>query len=220
MFPNALLTLMRVILFVLTLTAVLGCNRQAPTETPTQAAEYRQTSLDTTIMAAMHKTWTNPGISLGRLIDSLHINTTQLSVHITKSAYELGVYHNNKLLKNYPVVFGDPLGDKLREGDKRTPEGIFKIRSKYPHKSWTRFIWIDYPNNESWKKHKAAKANGLIPRDASIGGEIGIHGVPPGYDEAVDYRQNWTLGCISMKNKDLIELYPFITTNTVIEIRK
>ena len=38
-----------------------------------------------------------------------------------------------------PVVFGNKdLGDKLMEGDKRTPEGNFKIISKRPHEKWHR----------------------------------------------------------------------------------
>lgn len=81
-------------------------------------------------------------------------------------------------------------------------------------------MWIDYPNADSWKKHNAAKQQGKIPKDAKIGGEVGIHGVPDGYDFAIDVKQNWTLGCISLKNKDVIELYEFIFDSTIIEIRK
>lgn len=47
-----------------------------------------------------------------------------------------------------------------------------------------------------------------------------IQGVPKGMDFLIDMKYNWTLGCISLKNKDIDELYPFITKNTIIEIRK
>jgi len=56
--------------------------------------------------------------------------------------------------------------------------------------------------------------------NAHIGGEIGIHGVPHGMDFIIDMKYNWTLGCISMKNKDIDEIYPYITKATIIEIRK
>jgi murein L,D-transpeptidase YafK len=161
----------------------------------------------------------NYRIPLTKLVDSLKIEVTNLKIKITKSEYVLGVYNDTLLLKNYPVVFGpDPENDKLRRGDGRTPEGIFKLKSKYPHKTWSKFIWIDYPNEESWRKHDLAKKDGLIPVDSDIGGNIGIHGIPEGGDYAIDYRQNWTLGCISMKNADVNEIYPFIHPNIMIEI--
>lgn len=124
-------------------------------------------------------------------------------------------------LKSYPVVFGfNPVDDKLRQGDGCTPEGVFKIRAKYPNKDWSKFIWIDYPNKDSWKKFQQAKDAGIIPKDASIGGDVGIHGVPKGADYAIDEKQNWTLGCISLKNKDIDEIYNFVTNDMLIEIKK
>ena len=62
--------------------------------------------------------------------------------------------------------------------------------------------------------------SGEIPREADIGGEVGIHGVPAGMDYLIDAGYNWTLGCISMKNRDVDEIYPYISKSTDIEIRK
>ena len=106
------------------------------------------------------------------------------------------------------------------QGDRCTPEGTFKVKMKYPHRLWSKFIWIDYPTVESWEKHNKAKAEGKIPKNADIGGNIGIHGVPEGYDYAIDYRQNWTFGCISLKNADIDELYEFVNANTAVKIVK
>ncbi|MFT5618326.1 MAG: lipoprotein-anchoring transpeptidase ErfK/SrfK, partial [Arenicella sp.] len=89
-----------------------------------------------------------------------------------------------------------------------------------PHKSWAKFLWLDYPNKESWKKHRQAKANGTIPQNATIGGEIGIHGVPEGYDHAIAQKQNWTLGCISLTRPAINEIYNYVKAGTVVEIRK
>ena len=128
--------------------------------------------------------------------------------------------YNNEEIKSYPVVFGsNPIDDKLRQGDSCTPEGIFKVRAHYPHKSWSKFIWIDYPTEDSWKKHNTAKSSGFITENAAIGGEIGIHGVPEGYDNMIDEKYNWTLGCISLKNVDVNEIYMIIKVGTKIEIR-
>jgi len=148
------------------------------------------------------------------------INKDSISILIEKSEYKLTIFYNNKKIKSYPVVFGsNPVEDKLIQGDSCTPEGIFKVRAFYPHKSWSKFIWIDYPTANSWEKHNSAKSNGLLPESASIGGEIGIHGVPAGYDNMIDEKYNWTLGCISLKNVDVNEIYRLIKVGTKIEIR-
>jgi murein L,D-transpeptidase YafK len=155
------------------------------------------------------------------ILDKKGLSAKDLSIKIDKSDYKLSICSNDSVIKEYPVVFGgNPTDDKLIQGDGCTPEGTFKIRSKYPHKSWSKFIWIDYPNKNSWKKHNQAKSEGKIPKNAKIGGEIGIHGVPQNADWAIDAKQNWTLGCISLKNKDINEIYPFVNETTTITIQK
>src|SRR6476620_2374871 len=53
---------------------------------------------------------------------------------IDKSEYELNVYDDDGWYATYPVVFGSKnLSDKMMEGDRRTPEGKFKIISTKPH---------------------------------------------------------------------------------------
>ena len=47
---------------------------------------------------------------------------------VDKSDYELKVYDDEGWFATYPIVFGSKdLNDKMKEGDKRTPEGQFKI---------------------------------------------------------------------------------------------
>ena len=130
-----------------------------------------------------------------------------ISIVIDKSDYELNVYDEEGWYATYPVVFGNKdLGDKLMEGDKRTPEGNFKIISKRPHEKWHKMLMLDYPNKESWMKFKQRKAKGEIPRTARIGGGIAIHGTWPNDNLVVDDFTNWTQGCVSLRNEDLDEL--------------
>jgi murein L,D-transpeptidase YafK len=162
----------------------------------------------------------NYEIGLQKLVDSLKLDKNKLSVRVTKCKYILSICIDTLVIKSYPVVLGfNAIDDKLREGDGCTPEGTFKVRAKYPHRSWSKFIWFDYPNSQSRIKHNKAKREGKIPLNASIGGSVGIHGVPSGMDYLVDQGQNWTLGCVSLKNKDIDEIYDFITLQTIIEIR-
>ena len=157
--------------------------------------------------------------SLRDRMEARHLSAQDLHILIDKSDYTLQVKNKDEVLISYDVVFGpDPVNDKRMEGDKRTPEGRFKIRDMYPHRSWSKFIWIDYPNEVSWRKHEESKRTGEIPESARIGGEIGIHGVPERKDGLIDERVNWTLGCISLKNADINELYSCINRETWVEI--
>jgi murein L,D-transpeptidase YafK len=145
--------------------------------------------------------------------------TEKVSILVEKSKYKLTVFYNNQPVKSYPIVLGSaPVGDKRAEGDRKTPEGIYRVRDRYPHPQWSKFIWLDYPTQQDWQEHSQAKLAGEIAPDATIGSEVGIHGVPNGLDDAIDRRSNWTWGCISLKNKDINEIYEVVTQGTLIEI--
>ncbi len=143
------------------------------------------------------------------------------TIVVTKHNYELAVYDSQGWLVTYPVVFGSrDLGDKMMAGDRETPEGTFTIISKRYHEKWDRFLLLDYPTAESYAKFNERKAEGLIPQNAEIGGGIGIHGTWPHEGYAIDQYQEWTNGCISMKDHDVEELYSMIPLGTRIVIRK
>lgn len=142
----------------------------------------------------------------------------KVSILIEKSNHRLTLYYDQQPVKSYPVVFGDPQGDKRREGDRKTPEGILRIQDKYPHPKWSKFLWLDYPNAQSQCKHDRAKQRGEISLSSEIGGEVGIHGVPVGADEWVSNQKNWTLGCPSLQRNDVDELYEVTQIGTIVEI--
>lgn len=140
---------------------------------------------------------------------------------IDKSDYELRVYDNDGWYATYPVVFGSKsLDDKMTEGDRKTPEGVYKIASKRPHEKWDKMMLIDYPTRADYDKFNQRKAQGLVPKNAKIGGGIGIHGTWQRDDMAVDYFQNWTNGCISLKNEEVDELYKIIPIGTSVTIQR
>jgi murein L,D-transpeptidase YafK len=141
---------------------------------------------------------------------------------VEKHTYEMSVYDaDDNLLITYPVVFGSKdLGDKMMQGDRKTPEGIFHVSSKRIHEKWNRFLALDYPNEESYQKFNERKAHGLIPANAQIGGEIGIHGTWPNEEFAIDQYQNWTLGCVSTKNMYIQEIYKNIPVGTKVIIKR
>ncbi|PSB00513.1 L,D-transpeptidase family protein [Merismopedia glauca] len=148
-----------------------------------------------------------------------NIARDRISILVEKSKYRLTVFYDLQPVKSYPIVLGtNPIGDKLAEGDRKTPEGIYRIRSLYPHPNWSKFIWLDYPTSQSWREHFQAKLTGKLNWLSTIGGEIGIHGVPSQKDSLINERSNWTWGCISLKNRDVDDIYQFVGDGTVVEI--
>lgn len=155
---------------------------------------------------------------LSRMLGN-NVDRQKISVLVEKSKYRLTVFYKLQPVKSYPVVFGNsPIGTKLKQGDRKTPEGISQIRSSYPHPSWSKFLWLDYPNAQSWRNHYQAKLSGQIGLFDSIGNEVGIHGVPKNSDNYIDQKNNWTWGCVSLKTADIDELYDYARAGTIVEI--
>jgi len=149
------------------------------------------------------------------------IDKNKIFLLIDKSNYRLYLYEDTRLLKTYKVVFGNnDLGDKRMQGDRETPEGTFHIVEKRDDKRWNKFMLLDYPTNMDEKRFSALKARGQIPASARIGGGIGIHGVRPGVQSAIDLKINWTNGCIGMKNNDVDELFRIVEVGTPVVIRR
>lgn len=163
---------------------------------------------------------TAPDRALAFLIDSLGLDARSIRFQVNKSERLFRVFAQDRLLKTYPCVLGEkPEGDKFHQGDRKTPEGTFGFRGKRVHAQWHKFIWVDYPNAESWRRYKERKAQGLIPLGKEIGGEIGIHGVPDGMDHWIDAGADWTWGCIALRNADVDEIYPYIVVGkTTMEV--
>ncbi|RYD71155.1 MAG: murein L,D-transpeptidase [Sphingobacteriales bacterium] len=140
---------------------------------------------------------------------------------VDKSDYELKVYDDEGWYATYPVVFGNKnLADKMMEGDRKTPEGNFRIISKRKHEKWHKMLMLDYPNKDSWVKFNERKAKGVISKGSKIGGGIAIHGTRPNDNIVVDDFTNWTNGCIALKNNDLDELETFLPVGTQVSIQR
>jgi murein L,D-transpeptidase YafK len=153
--------------------------------------------------------------------DHLATAATDYYVVIDKSEYTITLYDRVDWLIQWPCTFGsDDLSDKMYQGDRKTPEGQFTIQSKYPHQKWNKFMRLDYPTAADRQKFEKRKAQGIIPAHAKIGGDIGIHGTWPREDWAIETVQNWTLGCISMRNDHLNELYSMIPVGARVIIRR
>jgi murein L,D-transpeptidase YafK len=140
-------------------------------------------------------------------------------IWVEKQPRRLTVYRGTTRLKTYPVVLGaNPRNDKLCQGDHCTPEGVYRVVTKFDHPRWDKFILLDYPNMENWLKFTRAKKAGKLPFDAKIGGEIGIHGTHDPYMNATG--ENWTMGCVSLLNQHIEEIYPLVNDDTLVVIKR
>ncbi len=140
---------------------------------------------------------------------------------VDKSDYELKVYDDEGWYATYPIVFGSKdLSDKMREGDKKTPDGNFKVILKKMHPKWGPELLLDYPNNISFQKFSERKSKGLLPSNAKIGGGIAIHATRPQEEWTVDNFYNWTDGCVSVKYTEMKDLFSYIPVGTRVTIQQ
>ena len=140
---------------------------------------------------------------------------------VRKSDRTLSVFDANRPLKTYTVVLGrDPVAPKLYEGDRRTPEGSYRVVSKSAHRAWQRFLLLDYPNADNLEDYTRGRAQGLVPsrngQVAGTGGAVGIHGTED--DDLNRKGVNWTYGCISLVSRDIQELYDLVSVGTPVVI--
>ncbi len=145
---------------------------------------------------------------------------------VSKSKRRLYVFDGDTLVREYPIGLGkNPIGDKERANDGKTPEGEFKICGKNPKSRFYKSVAIDYPTPEDAEKafskgiitadqYKAiimAHERGVMPPgDTPLGGYIFIHGGGAYGD--------WTDGCIALYNTDMDELYEIVSLGTPVYI--
>jgi murein L,D-transpeptidase YafK len=102
---------------------------------------------------------------------------------------------------------------KEREGDARTPEGLYAIDAKNDRSAYHKALHVSYPNAADRER---AKSLGVSP-----GGAIMIHGLPNGigWVGAGHRLYDWTLGCIAVTNDEIDEIWKTVPVCTPIEIR-
>ena len=133
---------------------------------------------------------------------------------VEKSTHTMTLYADGKVLKVYHVWIGRGPGNaKQQKGDNETPEGSYTITGRNPHSAAHLSLHISYPNAAD-REH--ARKLGVDP-----GGDIMIHGLPPGNDWIKPGQQlpDWTYGCIALADSEMDEVWKLVPTGTPIEIR-
>lgn len=136
------------------------------------------------------------------------------AIIVDKFARKLIVYKNGKAIKTYQMELGmNWIGDKMQQGDKSTPEGLYKILVKKQNGAtkYHKAFLLDYPNEEDKKRFLLNKKKGILKHDAKIGNLIEIHGSG---GKGID----WTDGCVAVTDSDMDELYRLCPTGTRVTI--
>ncbi len=145
---------------------------------------------------------------------------------VTKSKRQLQLYSAERVIKTYRVGLGlSPVEDKVRAGDRRTPEGEFYICMKNPHSQFYLSLELSYPNQ---KHAERGHRDGLItrgqynqivsalnrkrvpPQNTRLGGELFIHGNGS--------QRDWTWGCVALDDKDIRELFAAVPVGAPVTI--
>lgn len=131
---------------------------------------------------------------------------------VEKAARRLVVYRGDLALKEYRVALGfAPIGAKVREGDGKTPEGVFRIDRVNAQSSYHLSLGLDYPQVADRDR---AAAGGY-----DAGGDIFIHGQPNGLQDKQLSKTDWTSGCIALSDTDIREIFAAVALGTVVEVR-
>lgn len=131
---------------------------------------------------------------------------------IEKSARRMLLLRNGKTLREYRIALGfAPEGDKLRQGDGRTPEGIFRIDRRNDQSKYHLSLGLDYPQPADRAR---AATGGYDP-----GGDIMIHGQPNALPDNSMVRGDWTAGCIAVTNAEMREVWRVTQVGTIVEVR-
>lgn len=157
---------------------------------------------------------------------ALTLPLTHPKIVVAKTRRRLMLYSNKKLVRLYRVGLGtSPVDDKVKEGDRRTPEGDFFVFTKNHKSKFYLSLGLSYPNAEDAER---GLRDGLInqqqynqivhairrkvapPQKTALGGEIYIHGNGSQTD--------WTWGCVALDDKDMGELFDAVPVKTRVVI--
>jgi murein L,D-transpeptidase YafK len=143
------------------------------------------------------------------------LNTLPLvdRVVVHKGERQMLLMHGGNIVRSYHVALGlNPVGQKERSGDFRTPEGTYRLERRNARSEYFLSIKVSYPNETDLKRARV--------RHWNTGGSIMIHGLPNLLKHEPEYyqRHDWTDGCIAVSNADMTEIWMLTPDDVPIDI--
>lgn len=149
--------------------------------------------------------WPGPALAPGLKADRILVE---------KSARTLTLLNGTSVLKRYSVSLGHtPVGPKEREGDQKTPEGVYRIIEHKRDSSFHLALRVSYPEPADLERARAA--------GVKAGSDIMVHGLPNGrgFIGRAHRAKDWTAGCVAVTNPEIEEIFAAVADGTPIEIR-
>jgi murein L,D-transpeptidase YafK len=156
----------------------------------------------------------------------LKLPLSEPRIVVEKGARRLTLYSGGERVRVFQVALGfEPAGDKVKQGDGRTPEGDFYVCMKNDKSKFYLSLGLSYPNAEDAERglrdglitraqHRqilnAVERGAKPPWDTALGGEIFIHGGGTASD--------WTWGCVALGNKHVKELFDAVPLGAHVRI--
>ena len=153
-----------------------------------------------------------------RMNDELISQSTASRVVVVKSKRVLVLLDDaGNILSRHRISLGkNNIGTKLKQGDYKTPEGVYKIIDKRSDPVYYKEILISYPNQEDRERSRSL--------GHSTGGGITIHAQVPwnwdGHGNDFTLSNDWTEGCMAVTNKGMDTIWDMLPLGTPIEIRE
>jgi lipoprotein-anchoring transpeptidase ErfK/SrfK len=138
----------------------------------------------------------------------------RVALVVDKLNHTLHIVRGGRSVKAYPAEFGPGwLQQKNREGDNATPEGRYEVVRKMSRGQtlYYKAVLLDYPNARDTARFERLRASGALGSSARIGGLIEIHG-------SGGKGEDWTFGCVSLRNEHMDEIYPILSVGTPVTI--
>lgn len=135
-------------------------------------------------------------------------------VVVLKAKRQLLLLDGDTVLRRYPISLGGrPVGHKRREGDERTPEGLYWLDARNPQSAFHLSLHVSYPDRSDRRR--------AVREEVDPGGMIMVHGLPNhlSFLGRVHRLVDWTDGCIALTNAEMEQVWRAVEDGTPIEIR-
>lgn len=144
-----------------------------------------------------------------------------------RSDHMLEVWSNGQKIYTCLGTSSKNDGDKVQQGDSRTPLGEFYICQKNTQSQYYKSLGLSYPDiphaqaglengiigQEDYNRIVSAIEQGITPPwDTALGGEIMIHGERN--------MQDWSQGCITISNEDIDAIWPLVEVGTAVIVQE
>ena len=161
-------------------------------------------------------------LGCGRRTDSLAQSAAGAAQHlepadhilIEKTRHQMTLLAHGTAVATYKIALGrGGLDPKQRQGDHKTPEGLYVVDGRKAASRFYRALHLSYPNRADRERAAGASLN--------PGSDIEIHGLENGlgWIGQAHRSTDWTDGCIAVTDSEMDEVWARVPIGTSVEIR-